>query len=205
MPKWLDDLRHQHNVQKPFIQSLMIDRSNVPTSAVKSIDVEEDGSLLSAFGLVKQYIEQELNEANMSRETKPYVRSFLRKSGIKLPRYCGCYQLFHQSLLWCEEIIDKVNFIAGSHVGNQAMDLEFVDAAQRLVKLKMKELPKNSNGRPIMQISKAIVIAANKHYQYTKESSIQLFTTEDIDQIIAERLVKFTSVKDVVREIRQKK
>jgi hypothetical protein len=99
----------------------------------------------------------------------------------------------------------KINFVTGSHVISQEMDLEFTDATQKLVQLKVQELPRNSNGRPIMLINKAVVITAHQHYEFTKESSIALFSSDDIDEIVAKRLLKTSVIKEHIQELRREK
>jgi hypothetical protein len=201
VPQWLIDLRVAHKVQQPMIQSLARDQTTIAVNSPKTIDIEDDDSELSAFGLVKHHIQTDLNLANTAQDTKIYVRALLRKTGVKLPRYCGCFYLLHQSILWCHEILDTVNFVAGLHMSDQEIGQDFVAAAQQLVKSKVNNMPKTSIGRPIMQIGKAIVIAANKLYQFTKASSMDLFSTENIDRFVAERLVRGSSIKETARKM----
>ena len=205
LPKWLDDLRKRQNVQTSSTQSLLADDRDTPIRGAKAIDIEDDGSVLSALGLVKRIIRCELDEANSSMEIVPFVRALLRKSGTKLPRYCGCYQLLYQSILWCEEILEKIDFLSGCHTLNREVGREFIDSAHRLVQSKINEFPRSSEGRPLMYMSKEVVIAANRHYQYTKQSSIILFSTDDMVQIVAERLLKASSVKELLKKLKSER
>jgi hypothetical protein len=201
LPKWLEDLRKRRNVTTSSIECLVSDDRDIPIRPARPIDIEADGTVLSALGLIKQIIKRELEEANSSIEIVPFVRALLRKSGTKLPRYCGCYQLLYQCISWCEEILETIDFLSGSHTSTREMGREFIVSAQRLVKSKINELTRTSEGRPIMYITKETVIAANRNYQHTKESSITLFSTMEIEQIVADRLLKASSVKELLRKL----
>ena len=118
------------------------------------------------------------------------------------PRYCGCYQLLYHCISWCEEILETIDFLSGSHTSTRELGREFVESAQRLVKTKINELTRTSEGRPIMFITKETVITANRSYQHTKESSITLFSTEEIEQIVAERVLKASPVKELLLKLK---
>jgi len=50
--------------------------------------------------------------------------------------------LLYYAISWCYEILDKINFIAGLHVSNQELDVEFLVAAEELVKQNIEQMPK---------------------------------------------------------------
>ncbi len=117
----------------------------MPTSA----ELEEDGSYLSAYGLICRPIQDDLKMGNDSTDVKLYVRTLLRKTGIKLPRYCACMNLLYYTISGCYEIFDKINFVAGLHVSNQELDSEFLIATEELVEQKTEQVPKGSQQQPI--------------------------------------------------------
>ncbi len=173
----------------------------VPTSA----ELEEDGSYVSAYGLICRSIQNDLKMANDCTDLKLYVRTLLRKTGVKLPRYCACMNLLYYAISWCYEIFDKIDFVAGLHLANRELDMEFLIAAEELVKQKIEQMPKNSQEQPILIIPKSVVIAATKLYEFTKQSCIDFFSCNGIERFATERLVKNDLVKETAEELKMNK
>ncbi|CAF1683549.1 unnamed protein product [Rotaria magnacalcarata] len=205
VPEWLQNIRQQHGINSPMFQVISGEQAPLPTYTPTSVELEADGSYISASGVVCQYIEADLKAANLSNDVKLYVRSLLRKTGVKLPRYCACMNLLYHSISWCYEILDKINFVAGLHASNQELDTEFAIAAEQLVRRKVEQMPKDSQGRPIMYIPKKVVLAAIKLYNFTKQSSIDFFSCDRIERFSTERLVKSAQLKENAQQLRTNK
>ncbi|CAF3467600.1 unnamed protein product [Rotaria socialis] len=202
VPEWLQNSRQQHGINTPIFQVINGEQAPLPTYKPTSVELEADGSYISASGVVCQYIEDDLNAANLSKDSKQYVRALHRKTGVKLPRYCACMNLLYHSISWCYEILDKINFVAGLHASNQELDTEFALAAEQLVRRKVEQMPKDSQGRPIMFIPKKVVLAAIKLYNFTKQSSIDFFSCDGVERFAIERLVKRAQLKENAQQLR---
>jgi hypothetical protein len=116
-----------------MVQVIDGEQASLPIYIPTSAELDEDGSYVSAYGLICRSIQDDF---------KLYVRTLLRKTGVKLPRYCACMNLLYYAISWCYEIFDKINFIAGLHVSNQELDVEFLLAAEKLVKQNIEQMPK---------------------------------------------------------------
>jgi hypothetical protein len=169
----------------------------IPTSA----ELNENDTYVSAYGLICQSIRDDINMANDFKDLKLYVRTLLRKTGVKLPRYCGCMNLLYYAISWCYEIFEKINFVAGLHLSNQELDAEFLITAEKLVKQKIEQMPKNSQMQPILIIPKSVVVAAIKLYDFTKRSCIEFFSCDGIERFATERLVKNAVVREKAQQL----
>jgi hypothetical protein len=205
IPEWLDDLHQQHPSDRPMVQTIGSQQTSLPLHVPTPAELNEDGSYESAYGLICQSIQEDLEMANDLQKYNSYERSVLRKTGVKLPRYCGCINLPYHAVSWCYEIFDKLNFVAGCHGSNEEIDLEFLTAAERLVKEKVDEMPKDKYERPILIIPKPVVVASIKFYEFTKRSCIELFSSNDIDRFAVNRLVKNAAVREAAQQMRTNK
>jgi hypothetical protein len=184
-----------------MVQTIGGPQTSFPLHVPTPTELDEDGSYMSAYGLICRSIFEDVKMANDSKSLTMYERSVLRKTGVKLPRYCGCVNLLYHAVSWCYEIFDKLNFVAGCHGSNEEMDVGFLTAAEQLVKEKVDEMPKDKYGRPILMISKPIVVASIKLYEFTKRSCMEFFSSNNIDQFAANRLVKNAAVREIAQEM----
>jgi hypothetical protein len=184
-----------------MVQLIDNEQTSLPAYIPTSAELDEDGSYVSACGLICQFIQDDLNTANNYPDIKLYVRTLLRKTGVKLPRYCACMNLLYYSISWCYEIFDKINFVAGLHMSSQELDMEFLIAAEELVKRKTEQMPKDSQEQPILIIPKSVVIAGIKLYNFTKRSSIEFFSCNGIERFATERSAKNAFVKATAQEL----
>jgi hypothetical protein len=184
-----------------MVQVINGEETSLPVYVPTSAELEEDGTYVSAYGLICRSIQNDLKMANDFTDLKLYVRTLLRKTGVKLPRYCACMNLLYHAISWCYEIFDKIDFVAGLHVGNRELDKEFLIAAEDLVKQKIEQMPKDSQDQPILIITKSVVVAATKLYEFTKQSCVEFFSCNGIERFATERLVKNAIVKETAQEL----
>ncbi len=176
VPEWLEDLHGLHKTNHPMIQVIGGQEISFPVYILTSDEIDEDSSYVSAYGLIYQSIKGDLKMANDSQNLSLYIRTVLRKTGVKLPRYCACMNLPYSAISWCYEIFDKINFVADFHASNEELDVEFLMAAETLMKQKIKQMPKDSQDQSILIISKAVVVTAITLYEFRKSSCIERFT-----------------------------
>ncbi len=201
IPKWLHQLHQRHRINLPIIQVIGGEEGSLPVHLPTPDELEEDGSYISAYDLVRRSIVVDIIMANDFEDLKLYARAVLRKTGVKLPRYCASMALFYYAMSWCYEIFEKINFMAGLHVSNQKLDIEFVVAAKELVKGKIEQMQKNSRDQPILMIPKSVAVAAIKLYDFTKRSSMEFFSCDGIEQFSTERFVKNAVVKEAAQQL----
>ncbi len=197
VPEWLEDFHRLHKTNHPMIQVIGGQEISFPVYILTSNEIDEDSSYVSAYGLIYQSIKGDLKMANDSQNLSLYIRTVLRKTGVKLPRYCACMNLPYSAISWCYEIFDKITFVADFHASNEELDVKFLMAAETLVKQKIKQMPKDSQDQSILIISKAVVVIAITLYEFRKWFCIERFTTN--------RLVKNALVNEAAQQLEMNK
>jgi len=86
-------------------------------------------------------------------------------------------------------------------VSNQEVDVEFLIAAEELVKQKTERMPKDSQEQPILIIPKSVVVASIKLYKFTKWSCVEFFSCNSIERFASEQFVKNALVKETAQQL----
>ncbi|CAM4830210.1 unnamed protein product [Rotaria magnacalcarata] len=164
--------------------------SNLKPSVVVDIkedDMEQDGSIISAYNAIRRVIEAE-HEKSLQRDVKrkpiytPLQRAFQRKSSNKLARLAGLCQAMSYAIRLCSECINTVRFGDGLYLKEYIDDeqinwlVKFHDNAKVLIERDIAMAPKyGSDQRPLFVIEKSAVHASNMLYQYNSSTISTLF------------------------------
>ncbi|CAF1344855.1 unnamed protein product [Rotaria sordida] len=164
--------------------------SNLKPSVVvdiKEADVEQDGSIISAYNAIRRVIEAE-HQKSLQRDAKgkpiytPLQRAFQRKSSNKLARLAGLCQAMSYAIRLCSECINIVRFRDGLYLKEYIDDeqinwlMKFHDNVKVLIERDISMAPNyESDQRPLFVIEKPAVHASNMLYQYNSSSISVLF------------------------------
>ncbi|CAF1452039.1 unnamed protein product [Adineta steineri] len=88
---------------------------------IKETDIEQDGSIISAYNAIRRIIEAEYQkslqrDANRRPIYTPLQRAFQRKSNNKLARLAGLCQALSYTIRLCSECINIVRFGDGLYL-----------------------------------------------------------------------------------------
>jgi hypothetical protein len=164
--------------------------SNLKPSVVVDIkepDVEQDGSIISAYNAIRRIIDVE-DKKSLQCDAKgkpiytPLQRAFQRKSSNKLARLAGLCQAMSYSIRLCFKCINIVRFGDGLYLkeysDNEQINWlkEFHGNVKVLIERDIAMAPKyGSDQRPLFVIEKPAVHASNMLYQYNSSNISALF------------------------------
>lgn len=154
---------------------------------IKETDVEQDGSVISAYDAIRRIIDAE-DQKSLQCDSKgnpiytPLQRAFQRKSSNKLARLAGLCQAMSYAIRLSSECINIVRFGDGlylkEYIDEEEINwlMKFYDNVKILIERDIAMAPKyGSDQRPIFVIEKSAVHASNMLYQYNSSTISALF------------------------------
>ncbi|UJR11956.1 hypothetical protein I4U23_016134 [Adineta vaga] len=160
---------------------------------IKDADIEQDGSIISAYNAIRRVIEAE-HQKSLQCDAKgepiytPLQRAFQRKSSNKLARLAGLCQAISYAIQLCSECINIVRFGDGLYLKEYIDDeqiiwlMKFHDNVKVLIERDITIAPKyGSDQRPLFVIEKSAVHASNMLYQYNASTISALFDGTAVD------------------------
>ena len=81
--------------------------------------------------------------------------------------------------------------------------IQFVEKSKRIVKEKFESFSKTDSGKTLLFISADTLSVANVLYKNIKSNTIQLFSTDDVQSIVIERMIKSAETKDSFNEMKK--
>ena len=169
----------------------------------RTIDIEEDGSTLSAYALLEKLIKEDMAKSeDMNRA--PHVRALYAKTSQKLPRLVVNTHLYFVAvhLLTSNnyDLFNYVSFREGSGIANSLSGLssKFMQTATKVVHNYMKMYFKSETikvgegevvqGKFIMDVTKEAVLAGYYLFKYMQDIQLAIFDLSGLDAIIKARL-----------------
>ncbi|CAF0827375.1 unnamed protein product [Adineta steineri] len=154
---------------------------------IKEADIEQDGSIISAYNAIRRVIEAE-HRKSLQCDAKgepvhtPLQRAFQRRSSNKLARVAGLCQAISYAIQLCSKCINIVRFGDGLYLKEYIDDkqinwlMRFHDNVKVLIEQDVIIAPKyGSDQRPLFVIEKSAIHASNMLYQYNSSTISALF------------------------------
>ena len=169
----------------------------------RNIDIEDDGSTLSAYALLEKLIKEDLAKSeDMNRP--PHVRALYAKTSQKLPRLVVNTHLFFVAIhLLTSNVYNLFNYISfreGSATANSLKGLspKFMETAKTVVHEYMKMHFKSElinvgdadvvQGKFVIDVTKEAVLAGYNLFKYMQDIQLAVFDLSPLDAIIKTRL-----------------
>ncbi|CAF3901093.1 unnamed protein product [Rotaria sp. Silwood1] len=180
-------------------EKLQSDLDNEPAELVPStntrnkrrtIDVEEDGSILSAYALLEKLIKEDLAKSeDMNRA--PHVRALYAKTTKKVPRIVANTHLFFIAIHLLTsndyELFNYVSFREGSGTANSINGLSIGDVEV-------------VQGKFIIDVTKEAILAGYNLFKYMQDIQLAVFDLSGLDGIVKKRLANSSRKVEEVRK-----
>ncbi|CAF3895534.1 unnamed protein product [Rotaria sp. Silwood1] len=181
----------------------------------RTIDVEEDGSTLSAYALLEKLIKEDLAKSeDMNRA--PHVRALYAKTTKKVPRIVANTHLFFIAIHLLTsndyELFNYVSFREGSGTANSINGLssKFLETAKNVVynymkmhfkieKIKVGDV-EVVQGKFIIDVTKEAILAGYNLYKYMQDIQFAVFDLSGLDGIVKKRLANSSRKVEEVRK-----
>ncbi|CAF3862945.1 unnamed protein product [Rotaria sordida] len=181
----------------------------------RTIDVEEDGSTLSAYFLLEKLIKEDLAKSeDMNRA--PHVRALYAKTTQKLPRIVANTHLsfiaIHLLTSNDYELFNYVSFREGSGTANSINGLssKFLEPAKNVVYNYMKMHFKIEKievgdvevvgGKFIIDVTKEAILAGYNLFKYMQDIQLAVFDLSGLDGIVKTHLANSSRKVEEVRK-----
>lgn len=199
-------------------ETLPISYELVPSTDTRSkrrtIDIEDDGSTLSAFGLLDKLIKEDLAKSeDMNRA--PHVRALYAKTPQKLPRLVANTHLFFVAMHLLTNndysLFNYVSFREGSGTANsiKGLSTKFMETAKSVVHQYLQKHFKSEiikvgeaeivQGKFILDVTKEAVMAGYNLFKHMQDTQMAVFDLSGLDSIIKTRIANGTRKIEEVR------
>lgn len=181
----------------------------------RTIDVEEDGSTLSAYGLLEKLIKEDLAKSEDLNRV-PHVRALYAKSSQKLPRIVANTHLFfvaiHLLTSNSYDLFNYVSFREGSGTANSinGLSYQFLEAAKKVVHtymkmhLKIETIKVGENNvtqtKFILDVTKEAVLAGYNLFKHMQDVQLAIFDLSNIDNIVKTRMTNSSRKSEEARK-----
>ncbi|CAF3263216.1 unnamed protein product, partial [Rotaria sp. Silwood2] len=169
----------------------------------RTIDIEDDGSTLSASGVLQKLINQDMAKSEDLNRAQ-HVRALYTKTGQKLPRLVANTHLFFIAIHLLTsnkyDLFNYVSFREGSGTANSinGLSMKFMKKAKTVVHNYMKDYFKSETikvgdtevvqGKFIIDVTKEAVRAGYNMFKYMQDIQLAIFDSSGLDAIIRTRL-----------------
>jgi hypothetical protein len=169
----------------------------------RTIDIEEDGSTLSAYALLEKLIQQDSAKADDLNRPQ-HVRSLYAKTGYKLTRIVANTHLYFLAIHLLTsnkyELFNYVSFREGSGTANSINGLsnKFLEKATTIVHNFMKNHYKSETYKVgeteiiqekfVLDVTKESVLSGYQLFKYMQDVQLAIFDLSSLDSVIKTRL-----------------
>ncbi|CAF1343667.1 unnamed protein product, partial [Didymodactylos carnosus] len=181
----------------------------------RNIDIEPDGSTLSAYALLAKLIKDDLAKSE-DVNRPPHIRALYAKTAQKLPRIVANTHLYftaiHLLTSNAYNLFNYVSFREGSGTANSISGLssKFMETAKNVVHDYMKIHFKSETikvgedeivqGKYVMNVTKEAVLVGYNLFKYMQDIQLSIFDLSGLDAIIKTRLANGTRKIEEVRK-----